>query len=738
MSTPNYTVAMVAYPVLPGEPAPVGYCLVEIDGVYQVSTVAARGTRKTSGVVTSAGAVNQGVFMQSFGDIPARISGLSAGTAGYIRVGDTGRIERADPLTSSDDICGFCEADGSCHLFFGGLVSPSIAIIAGVGTMNTTNPTTAAATGIVLPTTGRVFTVEINNTKNVVSYVFLYDGSTEIGRVAVPAASTWTEPFVNGQDLAVNLNYSASSTQGSFTADPTATIVASARYAPAGAASTAPILSQVNPNTGATAGNTAVVLTGVNFTGATQVLFDGIAATGLTVNSNTQVSCLTPAHSTQSVTVSIVTPNGTATLPNGFTYSDVVVAPAVTSVSPTFGPIAGGTTITIIGTGFVTGATVAIDGNACTGVTVNSSTSITAVTPAHTTQNNLTLLVTNPSGLSGSLPNAFSYTGAAAPTIVSILPTSGSTSGGTAFTLVTTNAVSGATVKFDTFSATSVNVASAISVTGVTPAHGAGTSAVTITNPDTQTYTLPAAYTYSAPPPVINPADYALTAWYDMDDFNIGMQACVGRASAGSSGLKTMVKDIGSAVAFGPNQNGKKSILLASNGLQVASQQSDIFGASGYTFFALMDLTSIDAASDDAAAFYQRSPVLAVQSGAGCYCGISVDGNIELVDYNGGFTTPGAIASHAIPTSGYVLVIGRYDGSNLKLQFGSGAVSTVAFAGPLTPGAGVPVRIGYTGSGIAPILGAKLLNFMASDSFFNTSDTNDFIAYFNSVYSLSL
>jgi len=738
MSAPNYTVSMVAYPVSPSAPLPIRQCVVFKDGVYQPATLAIRGTLRSSGVITAPGAVNQGAFMQSFGDVSADFTQLGAGVACYARVSDTGYIERADPLTSSDDICGFCEADGSCHLFFGGLITPSMAILSGVGTMNTTNPTTAAATGIVLPTTGRVFTVEINNTKNVVSYVFLYDGSTEIGRVTVPAQSTVIEPFVNGQDLAVNLNYSASSTQGTFTADATATIVASARYAPAGAASTAPILSQVNPNTGATAGNTAVVLTGVNFTGATQVLFDGIAATGLVVNSNTQVSCITPAHSTQSVTVSIVTPNGTATLPNGFTYSDVVVAPAVTSVSPTFGPIAGGTTITIVGTGFVTGATVAIDGNACTGVVVNSSTSITAVTPAHTTQNNLTLLVTNPSGLSGSLPNAFSYTGAAAPTITSITPTSGSTSGGTAFSLVTTNAVTGATVKFDTFSATGVTVVSPVSVTGTTPAHGAGVSAVTITNPDSQTYTLPAAYTYSAPPPVINPADYALTAWYDMDDFNIGMQSCVGRASAGSSGLKTMVKDIGSAVAFGPNQNGKKSILLASNGLQVASQQSDIFGASGYTFFALMDITSVNAASNDGALFYQRSPVLAVQSGAGVYCAISVDGNIELVDYNGGFTSPGPIASHAIPTSGYVLVIGRYDGTSLKLQFGSGSVSTVAFAGPLTPGAGVPVRIGYTGSNLFTLTGAKLLNFMASNSFFNTSDTNDFIAYFNSVYGLSL
>ena len=123
MSTPNYTVAMVAYPVLPGEDAPVGACLVLVDGKYQISTLAARGVDylKSSGIVTSAGAVNQGVFMQSFGDIPASISGLGAGLNTYVRVGDTGYLERRPSISPIDDIVGWCEPDGSCHLFFGGL-----------------------------------------------------------------------------------------------------------------------------------------------------------------------------------------------------------------------------------------------------------------------------------------------------------------------------------------------------------------------------------------------------------------------------------------------------------------------------------------------------------------------------------------------------------------------------------------------------------------------------------------
>ena len=60
------------------------------------------------------------------------------------------------------------------------------------------------------------------------------------------------------------------------------------------------------------------------------------------------------------------------------------VAPTVTSVSPSSGTSAGGTTITITisGTNFVSGATVTVGGVAATSVSVVSATSITATTPA--------------------------------------------------------------------------------------------------------------------------------------------------------------------------------------------------------------------------------------------------------------------------------------------------------------------------------------------------------------------
>jgi hypothetical protein len=58
-------------------------------------------------------------------------------------------------------------------------------------------------------------------------------------------------------------------------------------------------------------------------------------------------------------------------------------APKVSAISPNSGTASGGTAVTVTGTGFQSGALVTIGGTAATSVTVVSSTSISAKTPAH-------------------------------------------------------------------------------------------------------------------------------------------------------------------------------------------------------------------------------------------------------------------------------------------------------------------------------------------------------------------
>ena len=86
-------------------------------------------------------------------------------------------------------------------------------------------------------------------------------------------------------------------------------------------------------------------------------------------------------------------------------------APTVTAISPSTGTTSGGTSVTITGTNFLTGATVHIGGTAATNVSVVSSTSITATTPAHAA-GTVDVVVTNTDSQNGTLSNGFTYTSA--------------------------------------------------------------------------------------------------------------------------------------------------------------------------------------------------------------------------------------------------------------------------------------------------------------------------------------
>lgn len=80
-------------------------------------------------------------------------------------------------------------------------------------------------------------------------------------------------------------------------------------------AASAPVISSVSPMSGSV--GTQVVITGTNFTGATAVTFNGVAASYVT-NSVTQITATVPASAT-SGTISVTTPAGTARSPAMFT-----------------------------------------------------------------------------------------------------------------------------------------------------------------------------------------------------------------------------------------------------------------------------------------------------------------------------------------------------------------------------------------------------------------------------------
>jgi len=89
-----------------------------------------------------------------------------------------------------------------------------------------------------------------------------------------------------------------------------------------------------------------------------------------------------------------------------------------------------------------------------------------------------------------------------APTITSFEPASATTSGGTAVTITGTNFQSGATVKFGSVDASSVNVQSPTTIVAMAPPQAAGTTSITVTNPDAQSATANG-FTYVVPAPAV-------------------------------------------------------------------------------------------------------------------------------------------------------------------------------------------------------------------------------------------
>jgi heme/copper-type cytochrome/quinol oxidase subunit 2 len=174
-------------------------------------------------------------------------------------------------------------------------------------------------------------------------------------------------------------------------------------------------------------------------------------------------------------------------------------APTVASILPTSGGIAGGTVVTISGTGFLTNPTVKFGGASATNVSA-TATSITATAPAHAA-GKVDVVVTNTDGQSATLTQAFTYT-LPAPAISSVSPNSGPTTGGTPVTITGTNFQNGATVTFGALPATDVIFVSATSITARTPLGPATQQLavdVSVTNPDSTKATATGAFTYNVP-----------------------------------------------------------------------------------------------------------------------------------------------------------------------------------------------------------------------------------------------
>lgn len=181
------------------------------------------------------------------------------------------------------------------------------------------------------------------------------------------------------------------------------------------------------------------------------------------------------------------------------TASAASATPAITSISPTSGSTAGGTTVTITGTDLSGVNAVTFGGTAATNVSVVNDTTITCDTPAGSA--GMVDVVVSDGTNMDTLMNGYTFV-VPTPDITSIAPMSGTESGGTAVTITGTELSGVTSVTFDGTAATDISVVDDTTITCTTPA-GSGTVDVAVSD-GTNGDTLAGGYMYTTPTPVIS------------------------------------------------------------------------------------------------------------------------------------------------------------------------------------------------------------------------------------------
>lgn len=172
-----------------------------------------------------------------------------------------------------------------------------------------------------------------------------------------------------------------------------------------------PLTLTTNGPTGTlTINNTSLIVAATNITSD----FTGTALDGNVTETGNTCASVAP----QSSCTLTYTPGSTVVAQTSFpiqgSNTNVVTAAiqidagiTIDTVSPSSGPASGGTGVTLTGSGFTGATSLTFGGTAATSLNVVSSTSVTAVTPAHAT-GAVDVVITTPSG-SATKTNGFTY-----------------------------------------------------------------------------------------------------------------------------------------------------------------------------------------------------------------------------------------------------------------------------------------------------------------------------------------
>ena len=351
-----------------------------------------------------------------------------------------------------------------------------------------------------------------NQTLTITGTNFVSGATTAFSTNGITVNST---TFNSATSLTVNVSISGSATPGTRTITVTNGDGSTATSGSIFTVNAAPTVTAVSPTSrgeGATAQNLTV--TGTGFQSGATTTFSG---TGITVNSTTFVNATTltvnvtiaGGATVGTSTITVTNPDaGSATSGSIFTVN---AAPTVTAVSPTSRDAgAVSQSLTVTGTGFVSGATTSFSGS---NITVNSTTFVNATTltvnisiSSGALVGTRAITVTNPDAGNGTSGSIFTVNGA--PTVTAVSPTSRDAGAvNQNLTITGTNFITGATVAFSTngitVNSTTFNSATSLSV-NISIASGAtvGTRTITVTNGDGSVVTSGSIFTVNAAPTV--------------------------------------------------------------------------------------------------------------------------------------------------------------------------------------------------------------------------------------------
>lgn len=255
-----------------------------------------------------------------------------------------------------------------------------------------------------------------------------------------------------------------------------------------------PSVSSVAPNSGTGAGGSDVTITGTNLLGATAVWFGAVQSPTFSINpSGTALTAVSPIPVAEGVVnVTVTGPGGTSATSPADTYTYTSAPPfSVAAISPSDGSTAGGTTVTISGTGLASALTVHFGSTSVPFTLSNGGQTLTATAPAAAPGTVPVTVVTSRATSAPTPETTFTFLGKPPVTkpkpasVTTIRPDSGALKGGNLVTIDGHRFTGAKYVLFGSVRSAikSINHAGTILVVRAPRARAAGTVSVVVVTP---------------------------------------------------------------------------------------------------------------------------------------------------------------------------------------------------------------------------------------------------------------